>query len=116
MKLNCVNIATPNMIVMKDFYSLVLAAPCFERNSRRYEIQLDNAKVVITYSRIKTPVNPDSCGLEIETDDVEREYQRLLRAGIQIPGKPVTLPWKYRYFAVKDPDGNNIDFVQYVGE
>ena len=35
--------------------------------------------------------------------------------GVNIEKAPITLPWDYKYFALKDPDGNNIDFVQFVG-
>lgn len=116
MKLGCVNIATAKIIEMRDFYSLVLNAPYSERNALRYEIHVDNVCIVVSSTEIKTPVNPDCCGLEFDVDDVDAEYERLCAAGLDIEKPPVTLPWKYRYFAVKDPDGNNIDFVQYVGD
>ncbi|MCI8553986.1 MAG: VOC family protein [Clostridiales bacterium] len=116
MRLSCVNIATVNQIKMKDFYSLVLNAPCYERNPYRYEINVDNVQIVITHTETKTPVNPDCCGLEFYVDDVDAEYTRLLDAGIRTENPPETLPWNCRYFAVKDPDGNNLDFVQIMDD
>lgn len=116
MKLSCVNIATTNIPAMRDFYSLILNTDYFERNTSRYEIQIDNVCIVIMATTTKTPVNPDCCGLEFRVSDVDAEYHRLLDSGVHIENEPVTLPWHYRYFAVKDPDGNNVDFVQYVGE
>lgn len=115
MKLNCVNIATTNVLEMSKFYSLVLNKPYNERNSHRFEILVDNACVVITFTKTKTPVNPDCCGLEFIVDDIDAEYNRLLAIGVNIEKAPITLPWDYKYFALKDPDGNNIDFVQFVG-
>ena len=116
MKLNCVNIATTKVLEMSGFYSLILDKPYVERNSDRYEILVENCCIVITSSKIKTPVNPDCCGLEFIVDDVDAEYNRLINAGININHTPQTLSWNYRYFAVTDPDGNNIDFVQFVGD
>ena len=116
MKLNSVNIATTNISAMRDFYSLILNTGYYERNTSRYEIQIDNVCIVIMATNTKTPVNPDCCGLEFQVADVDAEYRRLLDSGVRIESEPVTLPWNYRYFAVKDPDGNNVDFVQYVVE
>ena len=116
MKLGCVNITTTNTIEMRDFYSLVLNAPYHERNPHRYEILVDNSCIVITHTDTKTPINPDCCGLEFNVNDIDVEYNRLITAGVNIEKEPTTLPWNYRYFAVKDPDGNNIDFVQFVGD
>ena len=101
---------------MSKFYSLVLNKPYLERNSHRYEILIDNCCIVITYSENKTLINPDSCGLEFIVDDVEMEYNRLISTGVYIKEAPITLLWNYKYFAIKDPDGNNIDFVEYIGD
>lgn len=103
MKLNCVNIATTRILEMRDFYSLILNKPYFERNSHRYEIFLDNCCIVISYSETETPINPDCCGLEFIVDDIDIEYNRLITAGIGINNAPQTLPWNYKYFALKTP-------------
>lgn len=115
MKLNCINIATTNVTEMRDFYSLVFAKPYKEVVPNRFEILVGDISLVITHTDTKTPVNPDCCGLEFVVDDVDTEYKRLLDAGIKIENTPVTYPWTWRAFGFKDPDGNNIDFVKYVG-
>lgn len=115
MKLNCINIATTNVIEMRDFYSLVFSAPYREVVPNRFEIPVGNVSLVITHTDTKTPINPDCCGLEFVVDDVDAEYKRLLDAGIKPANAPVTYPWNWRAFGIKDPDGNNIDFVKYVG-
>ena len=71
---------------------------------------------MLTHTDTKTPVNPDCCGLEFYSENVDELYNRLLKAGIAIDNAPATLPWNWRFFSVKDPDGNNIDFVQFVGD
>ena len=116
MKLNCVNIATTKVLEMSIFYSLVLNKPYHERNLYRYEILIYNCCIVITYTENKTLINPDCCGLEFIVDDVDAEYSRLINAGVNINDKPKILPWNYKYFSVRDPDGNNIDFVQFLGD
>ena len=114
MKLKCVNIATTNLIEMRDFYALVLKSSYQEVVPCRFEIPADDIFIVITHTDTKTPVNPDCCGLEFIVDDVDGEYKRLLDAGVKIENAPITYPWNCRAIGIKDPDGNNIDFVQYV--
>lgn len=101
---------------MRDFYSLVLRAPYHEVAPCRFEIAVEDIWVVITPTDTKTPVNPDCCGLEFVVDNVDEEYKRLLAAGVKIENAPTTYPWKWRAIGLKDPDGNHISFVQFVGE
>ena len=114
MKLNCVNIPTQQPEAMRDFYALVLDAPwCSDHGGpNRYEIPAENATVVV--QRVATPpvVHPEGCGLEWIVEDVEKEYRRLVAAGLQPLAPPETLPWGWRFFALKDPDENNPDIVQ----
>lgn len=116
MKLKCINIATTDICKMSDFYSLALHAEAKEIVPGRIEIQVGDIFIVITHTDVKTEVNPDCCGLEFVVDSVDDEYERLLAAGVKIENPPVTYPWNWRAIGFKDPDGNNIDFVAYVGE
>lgn len=117
MKLKCINMVSTNPAALKDFYCFVLQAPCHEVVPGRYEIPVgEDVFVVITHTGVKTPVNPDCCGLEFTVDDVDAEYQRLLVAGVSIENEPVTYPWRCRAIGFRDPDGNFIDFVQNLQE
>lgn len=119
MRLRCVNIPTIHVEEMRDFYSLVLDAPYDGSHGgpNRYEIPAGEVGYVVI-CRVSTPVvvHPESCGLEFEVDDVDAEYRRLLHAGVKIETPPTTLPWQWRFVALRDPDGNNVDLVQFVGE
>lgn len=116
-KLNCINISTVNVDEMREFYSLVLNAPANGSHGEphRYEIPTGDAWIVICRSNHKPDIPSDHCGLEFAVNDIDTEYERLLSAGIKIGNAPVTYPWGWKAFGCKDPDGNNIDFVQYVG-
>lgn len=114
-KLKCINIATADIIKMRDFYALVFNSEYNEIVPGRFEIPVGDIIIVITHTDIKTEVNPDCCGLEFGVDNVDDEYKRLIEAGVKIENPPVTYPWGWRTIGFKDPDGNNIDFVMYVG-
>jgi uncharacterized glyoxalase superfamily protein PhnB len=52
--------------------------------------------------------------IEINVDDVEARYERLLAAGITIAKPLTTQPWGRRSVWVRDPDGNIVNFYQNV--
>ena len=115
MKLRCLNIFTSDFERMKEFYSLLLNTESVDRGDSRSEFSVDNVCVVIMKSDGAQKFIPDNFGLEFECEDIDSEYARIAGQGIAPEKEPVTLPWGWRYFNVKDPDGNNVDFVQYVG-
>ena len=114
MKLRCINIVSKAPADLTAFYEKVFAAKATELVPGRWELKIGDVTLVFTYTSGTVVVPADSCGLEFENGD--GEYERMLSAGIEISAAPVTYPWKWRAFAVNDPDGNNLDFVQYVGE
>jgi catechol 2,3-dioxygenase-like lactoylglutathione lyase family enzyme len=52
--------------------------------------------------------------LMFEVEDVDREYERLLKMGIPIVKLPATYPWGSRSVWLRDPDGNIVDFYMRV--
>ncbi len=115
MTLKCINIVSTQPERLVEFYSLVLQAEAKEIVPGRWELPVGGVTLVITPTCEKTPVNKDCCGLEFLVDDVDGEYARLTAAGVEVPQPPVTYPWGWRAIGIKDPDGNNIDFVHCVG-
>ena len=115
-KLNSVTIPTTKVREMCDFYVMALKAVCDESHGGpdRCEIKFDDDCIVICKTDVTPTVYPESCGMEFIVDDVDAEYKRLLAENIKID-PPVTYPWGWRAIGFKDPDGNNLDFVQYVG-
>jgi catechol 2,3-dioxygenase-like lactoylglutathione lyase family enzyme len=48
--------------------------------------------------------------IELETDDLDKFYEAVRRAGIEPKGPPVLHPWGERDFQVVDPDGFVLEF------
>lgn len=42
--------------------------------------------------------------------DVDEQYQRLLKLGVEMLNEPTTHPWGARAFQFRDPDGNMLTF------
>jgi catechol 2,3-dioxygenase-like lactoylglutathione lyase family enzyme len=53
--------------------------------------------------------------LEFEVEDVDCEYERLVKLGVPVVKPAETYPWGRRSAWFRDPDGNIINFYQYVG-
>ena len=45
-------------------------------------------------------------------DDVDREAERLRRAGVTVLSGPVDRPWQQRTFHLLDPDGHVVELAQ----
>lgn len=55
-------------------------------------------------------VKNTSSMIEIEVDDVDKEYERLCKMDIKWVKHPTTQPWGTRSIYFYDPDGNLINF------
>lgn len=115
MKLKCVNFVSQQPERLAGFYGSVFESSAHEVVPGRWEVPAGGVTLVFTHTCEKVVAPTDSCGLEFQVEDVDGEYARLCRAGIPTAGPPVTYPWQWRAFAVRDPDGSNLDFVQFVG-
>ena len=115
LKLRCINIVSQTPEKLVEFYEAVFETSANQLVPGRWELPVGNITLVFTPTCEKVTVPTDSCGLEFEAEDVDAQYARLSRLGIAIE-LPVTYPWKWRAFGFRDPDGNNLDFVQYVGD
>ena len=116
-KLGSVSVMTSNIEEMKKFYTDVFEAFCDESHGGpdRCEIKFGDDFIVLCKTSRPPVIDPENCGMEFVVDDVDAQYERLTALGVKME-PPVTYPWQWRAIGFKDPDGNNIDFVQYVGE
>ena len=57
-----------------------------------------------------------SVELEFEVADVDAEYVRLKKEQIDWVMPPRDLPWGYRSFYFRDPDGNLLNFYRVIRE
>ena len=112
MKLSAVNLRTARLPEMVSFYRDLLGLPCQERVPDRWEIQVGDLCLALVQGENVPPPDPENCLLEFAVEDALAQYRRITGLGLSTQGEPADLPWGYRYFAIKDPDGNCIDFVQ----
>jgi catechol 2,3-dioxygenase-like lactoylglutathione lyase family enzyme len=63
------------------------------------------------------PCDPGASHLALRVDDVDAVYERLVAAGVTVPGRPTTITapgaWHgARCVYVEDPDGRTVELVQ----
>ncbi len=125
MNLKCVNIVSANPKRLAEFYKTILGANIDESRGgpHRIEIWFGDAReessgnkpvlIVVNYEAQYTPRTFNACqGFEFQVADANAEYRRIQASGVEVKEAPKDLPWGYRYFHIKDPDGNGIDIVQ----
>ena len=115
MKLRCINIVSQTPEALVKFYETVFQASANQLVPGRWELPAGGVTLVFTHTGGEVIVPADSCGLEFEVEDVDGDYARLQAAGLPVGEPPGTYPWGWRAFGIKDPGGNHLDFVQFVG-
>ena len=53
--------------------------------------------------------------IEVQVDDVDREYARMVEMGAPVVKPPTTQPWGWRSAWFRDPDGNILNLAAPVG-
>lgn len=120
MKLKCINVPTPDTKRFSEFYQKALGATVIDSRGGPNRIEIwfddkDEADICIVATQDAEYNRPETSacqGFEFSVQDVDAEYKRIQALNIEISEPPKDLPWGFRYFNMKDPDGNGIDIVQ----
>lgn len=106
---------------LADFYEKVLGAYIVNNKEHGgpYRIEIwfgerneNTTWITVNYDEGFKPKTYNTChGFELRVADADAEYKRIKDLGVEIKEPPQDLPWGYRYFNIKDPDGNGIDIV-----
>lgn len=125
MKLRCMNIVSANPTRLADFYKTILGANVDESHGGPHRIEIwfgdiqegspedKTVFIVVNCDEGFTPRTFNACqGFELHVSDANAEYKRIQALGVEVKEPPKDLPWGYRFFNIKDPDGNGIDIVQ----
>ena len=125
MSLRCVNIVSANPKRLAGFYETILGANIDESHGgpHRIEIWFGDSRedssgnkpvlLVVNHDAEYTPQTFNACqGVELHVSDANAECRRIQALGVEVKEPPKDLPWGYRYFHIKDPDGNGVAIVQ----
>jgi catechol 2,3-dioxygenase-like lactoylglutathione lyase family enzyme len=103
-----------------EFYSAGLELPIVNQwNSARGRAALLKAGAA-SYVEVWSappgvyPAQVGSVGFAIEVDNADETYGRLRANGLEPEHEPNAMPWGFRGFAVRDPNGVSVSLVQRV--
>ncbi len=122
MKLMCINVPTPDTKRFAEFYKNVLGATIDDSHGGPHRIEIrfgdkDDRTVYIVATQDVNYQKPETAacqGFELSVQNVNAEYERMQALNVGVVQPLLDLPWGYRYFSIKDPDGNGVDIVQAV--
>ncbi len=117
MKFDGICLITKNVRALTQFYTQVLGVAA-EGDDTHAELHATGANLAIFSIEGTEAMAPQSmrgagCGrvtLGFEVDDVDAEYERLTRLGVDVVKPPASYPWGSRSAWFRDPDGNIVDF------
>jgi catechol 2,3-dioxygenase-like lactoylglutathione lyase family enzyme len=117
MRFDGICLITGNIPALAQFYSRVLGVKA-EGDENHVELQTTGAHISIFSIKGMEEMAPQSmeeagCGsitLGFEVEDVDAEYERLKRLGVELVKLPASYPWGTRSVWFRDPDGNILDF------
>jgi len=108
MRLGEVGLQTNDVIKMAEFYRFLLEIDHMD-NDEVHQTIISEETMLTIYNdgTVKNNSNQNIC-IAFTVDDVDREYDRLVEAGVTIFDPPQTRPWGARNMSILDPDGNRI--------
>ncbi|WP_328587788.1 VOC family protein [Konateibacter massiliensis] len=110
MRIGEVGLLTNDVIRLADFYKKLLELDN-QSNDEVHQTLIAEETMLTIYNdgSRKNNDNRNMC-LAFTVEDVDREYEKVLKLGAEVIEKPETRPWGARNMSFYDPDGNVIYF------
>ena len=108
MRLGEVGLLTNDVIALADFYKALLETENGSRDEVHQTIIAEETMLTIYNDGSAKNNNNQNICIAFTVDDMDREYQKVLRLGVEIIEKPTKRPWGAVNMSFRDPDGNTV--------
>lgn len=101
---------TNDVIKIANFYRKILNMPsdCMDEV---HQVIISEGTTLSVYNNGEVKNNQNqNISIAFTVDDVDEEYERLVKLGVHITDKPKLQPWGAKNMHFCDPDGNHIYF------
>lgn len=106
MRLGEVGLLTNDVIRLADFYKALLETDNGSDDEVHQTIIAEETMLTIYNDGWAKNNNNQNICIAFTVDDMDREYQKVLRLGVEIIEKPTKRPWGAVNMSFYDPDGN----------
>lgn len=106
MRLGEVGLLTNDVIRLADFYKALLETDNGSDDEVHQTIIAEETMLTIYNDGSAKNNNNQNICIAFTVDDMDREYQKVLRLGVEIIEKPTKRPWGAVNMSFYDPDGN----------
>lgn len=108
MRLGEVSLLTNDVIRLANFYKNLLGVDNNSDDAIHQTIIAEETMLTVyNDGTLKNNMNQNIC-LAFTVDDIDEEYRKLLKLGVEIIEEPKTRPWGARNMSFYDPDRNII--------
>ncbi len=108
MKIGEVGLLTNDVVRLSNFYKALLETENGSNDTvHQTIISKETMFTIYNDNTIKNNNNQNIC-LAFTVEDVDVEYEKLLKLGVEIIDKPTNQPWGARNMSFYDPDRNMI--------
>lgn len=116
MRIGEVCLLTNDVVRLANFYKALLGIDN-ESNDNVHQTLISEETMLTIYNdgTTKNNDNQNIC-LAFTVDDIESEYEKLLKLGVEIIEKPTTRPWGARNMSFYDPDRNLIYMRSFISK
>lgn len=111
-----VYLETNDVCKVADFYKEIFRIDNGSNDDTRQLIITRDILLTIYNNGLHKNNDNENISIVFTVDDVDEEYKRLLKLGVEILKKPESYPWGTRDIQFLDPDGNCISFRTFIKE
>lgn len=108
MRLGEVGLLTNDVVRLANFYKTFLGVKDDSNDNIHQTIIAEETMLTIYNDGSEKNNNNQNICLAFTVDDVDYEYSKLLKLGVEIIEEPKTRPWGTRNLSFYDPDRNRI--------
>lgn len=107
MRLNQVTIGSTDLGRSEQFYE-TLGLSLIVKNDHYLRFESPEGDATFSVELVGAVAESEQVTVCFESDELDDEYDRLLRAGIEFDHPPADMPWLWREARLRDPDGHRL--------
>jgi catechol 2,3-dioxygenase-like lactoylglutathione lyase family enzyme len=106
-RLNQVTVGSTNLDAAEEFYGR-LGLTLIVKDERYIRFECPSGDATFSVDLVDVVPASEQVTVYFESDQVDRDYERLRAVGIEFDHPPADMPWLWREARLRDPDGHRL--------